>query len=139
MECPQSQTDSHILKHTIQNVRFSSKKEEQISVSTQPSKQAFVYPMVEPLEFHTNDFSRVSSGKNQVNFRREEKNKKVSKVISMVDKETQTSTKPLLQYRSEETDLYNCFDSVFNGKGFQKKDIVDRNVGLASKRQLNDW
>lgn len=99
MDYPQSQTDSHIMRHTIQNVRFSSKKEEQVSVSTQPSKLTFAYPMVEPLEFNTNDLSRVS-GKDRVNFRREEKNKKVSKVISMVDKETQTSSKPLLQYKS---------------------------------------
>jgi hypothetical protein len=28
---------------------------------------------------------------------------------------------------------------VFNGQGFQSKDVLDRNVGLASKRHLNDW
>jgi hypothetical protein len=85
MEYPQSQTDSHILKHTIQSVRFSSKKEEQVSVSTQPSRQTFTYPMVEPLEFHTSDLSRVS-GKDRFNFTKEEKNKKVQKVVTMVDK-----------------------------------------------------
>lgn len=49
IEYPQSQTDSHIMRHTIQSVRFASKKEEQVSVSTQPSKHTFIYPMVEPL------------------------------------------------------------------------------------------
>lgn len=57
----------------------------------------------------------------------------------MVDKEVQTMNKPLLQYRTEETDLYNCFDSVFNGGGFQYKDVVHNNAILASKRHLNEW
>ena len=53
VEYPQSQTDNHILKHTIQNVRFAEKKEEEVVVSTQHSKNSFIYPMVEPLEFST--------------------------------------------------------------------------------------
>ena len=49
VEYPQSQTDNHILKHTIQNVRFAEKKEEEVVVSTQYSKDSYIYPMVEPL------------------------------------------------------------------------------------------
>ena len=51
VEYPQSQTDSHILKHTIQNVKFADRKEEEVAVSTQYSKDNFTYPLVEPLEF----------------------------------------------------------------------------------------
>jgi len=40
---------------------------------------------VEPLEFHTSDLSRIS-GKDRFNFTKEEKNKKVQKVVTMVDK-----------------------------------------------------
>jgi len=55
----------------------------------------------------------------------------------MVDQETQTLNRPLLQYRSEETDFYNCFDSVFNGGHLSYDDVVRRNSGIASKKHLN--
>lgn len=57
----------------------------------------------------------------------------------MVDKEVQTLNRPLLQYRSEETDIYNCFDSAFNGGHVTYQDVVSSNAGLASKRPLNEW
>ena len=75
--------------------------------------------------------------RNILQFSRQEKNKKPPKVIQMVDKETQTWNKPALQYWQQETDLYNCFDSVFNGQGFRKDDVVKNNHLLASKRNLN--
>jgi hypothetical protein len=57
----------------------------------------------------------------------------------MVDQETQTLNRPVLQYWTEETDLYNCFDSVFNGGGFRSQDVTSHNNILASKRHLNEW
>ena len=55
----------------------------------------------------------------------------------MVDAQVQTMEKPPLQLYSEETDLYNCFDGIFNGKNLSYKEVVQQNVGLASKRHLN--
>lgn len=66
-------------------------------------------------------------------------NKKPSRIIEMVDRETQTINRPLLQEQSEERDLYNCFDNFFNGGSMGYDDIIGKNVGLASKRQLTEW
>jgi hypothetical protein len=57
----------------------------------------------------------------------------------MVDRETQTINRPLLQECSEERDLYNCFDNFFNGESFKYDDVMGKNVGLASKRNLTEW
>jgi hypothetical protein len=66
-------------------------------------------------------------------------NRKPQEKVLTADAETQTLNRPLLQEASEETDLYNCLDSVFNSGSFSKADLFDRNAGLASKRPLNEW
>ena len=70
VEYPQSQTDNHILKHTIRDVKFVEKKEEEMPVSTQHSKNSFIYPMIEPLEFSTGEMSQVKR-RNIVKFERQ--------------------------------------------------------------------
>lgn len=60
VEYPQSQTETHILKHTIQPSKIAVKKEEEPPVSTNRSKNMFIYPMIEPLEFSTTDLIQVS-------------------------------------------------------------------------------
>lgn len=57
----------------------------------------------------------------------------------MVDAETQTINRPLLQEQNEERDLYNCFDNFFNGDSLRYDDVIGKNVGLASKRHLTEW
>jgi len=49
VEYPQSQTDNHIRRHAISNSKAIYKREEEVAVSTQHSKNTFMYPMVEPL------------------------------------------------------------------------------------------
>lgn len=100
------------------------------------------YPFVEPLEFDTADLPQMpvaSMFRSTFNLKHSELNRREGAVKKMVDCATQTADRPLLQYRSEETDLFNCFDAAFNGGSFSKKDIVSNNVGLASKRHLTEW
>lgn len=138
VDYPQSQTNNHILKHTMQNVKYVDQKEEDVGASTQYSRNTFNYPMIEPLEFNTSEMVQVNR-RNILKFEKQEKNKRPQRVIEMVDRETQTNNRPVLQYWNQESDLYNCFDSVFNGGGFRKNDLVKNNHILASKRPLNEW
>jgi hypothetical protein len=80
IEYPQSQTDSHIMRHTIQNVKFAEKREDDHAVSTQYSKNSFTYPLIEPLEFSTSELTPVNR-RNILKFERQEKNKRVPRVI----------------------------------------------------------
>ena len=60
----------------------------------------------------------------------------------MTDSATQTVTRPPLQYESNNTNMFNCLDNIFNsGKGpkFSGKDIVGHNQFITPKRNLEDW
>jgi hypothetical protein len=46
VEYPQSQTDNHIRQHIIQHPKATYKREEEVAISTQHSKNTFIYPMV---------------------------------------------------------------------------------------------
>lgn len=138
MDYPQSQTDNHILRHTIQNVVFASsaKKEEapfsppteeEEPIYIQHPKSNYKSTSSKPLDA-TKDLTLTQINKKIfLNYSKHEKNKKDAKVVTMKDMSTQTSNKPLLQYKSEETDIYNCFDSVFNGGGFKSSDVGKNN------------
>jgi len=83
--------------------------------------------------------TQVPRRRNILKLERKEMNRREPKVIPMVDQETQTLNRPVLQYWNQETDMYNCFDHLFNGGGFRKEDVVGNNHLLASKRPLNEW
>lgn len=68
----------------------------------------------------------------------EEMNKKESNV--KVKSQSTQFAKPPLQVRSHNTDVYNCFDNIFNSKNsFSVNDLTKSNSILAKKRQLDDW
>ena len=92
------------------------------------------------MEFYT---SELNDSKKEDNFYfKDTKNyDKVDRNLfkSMSDSATQTPVRPPLQYESNNTDMFNCLDNIFNsGKGpkFSGKDIVGHNKFVTPKRHL---
>ena len=53
----------------------------------------------------------------------------------------QTVGKPPLQYESNQSDMFNWMDHLFNGEemGLDMNEIYDNNVGMTDKRRLDEW
>jgi len=68
----------------MQTSKLNYKKEEEVAVSTQHSKNTFIYPMIEPLEFSTSELLQVNK-RDTFKIDKKEKNKKAPRVIQMVD------------------------------------------------------
>jgi len=68
----------------------------------------------------------------------EELNKKESNI--KVKSQSTQFAKPPLQLRSENTDIYNCFDNIFSSNHtFDVNDLTKSNTIIAKKRHLDDW
>lgn len=144
-EYSSEQAEAHIQKHLSPAKlslsaahSLSAKLSQNPTASTQGAPHATVYPMVEPLEFWTHELTQVAL-RDSYHIDHQEVNRKPQERVVTADAETQTLNRPRLQEASEETDLYNCLDGVFNSGSFSRAEVVERNVGLASKRGLNEW
>lgn len=102
------------------------------------SNQArFIYPLVEPQEFECKELDEVNYI-NKYKLHHEEMNRKESNV--KVKSQSTQFAKPPLQIKSENTDIYNCFDNIFSSKNeFSVNDLTKSNTILAKKRELDDW
>ena len=77
------QTEAHLLRHQLSRVGEEKKAAEELtSVS---SSSSVAYPMVEPLEFDTSMFKSAAS-RSTFSIEKQERNKKETKVIEMVDR-----------------------------------------------------